>query len=70
MSATMNTQWVQYLIAALVVAVIIYLWRKRANRLSLRIERVSPERLDNTPIERNEIVGEVRVRVSKPRRRH
>ncbi|MBQ0722084.1 MAG: cell division protein ZipA [Paraperlucidibaca sp.] len=58
----MNTQWVQYLIAALVVAVIIYLWRKRANRLSLRIERVSPERLDNTPIERNEIVGEVRVR--------
>ena len=58
----MNTQWVQYFIAALVVAVIVFLWRKRANRLSLRIERVAPDRLDNTPVERNEIVGEVRVR--------
>ncbi len=58
----MNTQWVQFLIAALVVAVIIYLWRKRASRLRLRIEHVAPDRLDNTPIERNEIVSEVRVR--------
>ena len=58
----MNTQWVQYLIAALVVAVVIFLWRKRASHLRLRIEHVSPQRLDNTPVERNEIVGEVRVR--------
>lgn len=58
----MNTQWVQILIAALVVAVIVYLWRKRATRLRLRIEHVSPDRLDSTPIERNEIVSEVRVR--------
>ncbi|MEO6699338.1 MAG: cell division protein ZipA [Paraperlucidibaca sp.] len=59
----MQTQSIQYLIVALVVAtIVLLLLRKRAQHLKLRIEPVSGGRLDNTPVERNEIVGEVRVR--------
>lgn len=59
----METQHIQYLIAAIVVLAVIYLvLRKRASNLRIHIETVPPDRIDNTPIERNEIVSEVRVR--------
>jgi cell division protein ZipA len=59
----METQSIQYFIAALLVAfIVVVMLRKRAKHLHLRIEPVSKARLDNTPVERNEIVGEVRVR--------
>lgn len=51
-------------LALLVVVLVGYLawWRPRTQRLRLRIEPVPEARLDNTPVERTEIVSEVRVR--------
>lgn len=59
----METQWIHYLIGALIVAGLgFWFWRQRQNRLSLRIEAVPADRIDNTPVDRNEIIGSVRVR--------
>ncbi|MEL0027600.1 MAG: cell division protein ZipA [Perlucidibaca sp.] len=51
-------------LALLVIVLVGYLawWRPRSQRLRLRIEPVPQARLDNTPVERTEIVSEVRVR--------
>lgn len=59
----MDTQLLQIALAAVaVLAVIMLLWRRRAKSLRLRIEPVPPDRIDNSPVERNEIVSAVRVR--------
>lgn len=50
-------------ISVIAVALYVFVWRPRAQRLSLRIEPVPTKRLDDTP-EPTEIIGSVRV---KPR---
>ena len=59
----MNTELIQYLIAAVLIGLAVILWlRRRARHLLLRIEHVPLDRMDNSPVERNEIVSPVRVR--------
>jgi len=50
-------------ITAIAVALYFFVWRPRAQRLRLKIERIPTKRLDDTP-EPTEIIGSVRV---KPR---
>lgn len=47
---------------ALLIVVCLAWWRARSRRLRLRIEHVPSERLDSTPVERQEILGPARVR--------
>lgn len=56
--------WTWALAIVLLVAVGAGLVFRRGQRLKLRIEPVPQDRIDNTPVERNEIVSPVRV---KPR---
>lgn len=50
------------MLAVLALVAYMVVWRPHSRRLQLKIEPVPPKRLDNTPIERNEIVSPVRVR--------
>lgn len=56
--------WTWALAIVVLVAVAAALMFRRGQRLKLRIESVPQDRIDNTPVERNEIVSPVRV---KPR---
>jgi len=64
MSLMMQQPLTGLALGLLVIVLVGYLawWRPRSKRLRLRIESVPGARIDNTPVERNEIVSEVRVR--------